>query len=140
MKLRSLYSFLSRNSYLVPIGIVLLTSVLLFLTLAPSSALGDSSLWSYDKLGHFLMFGSWTFFIGLYNYINTKSSLGLWTVFAIGVFFGALIEFLQYAMPFHRDPDFYDFLFDALGCVAAVWFLKLTTPEPAQVIQNSQTK
>lgn len=140
MKLSSLYSFLSRNSYLVPIGIVLLTAILLFLTLAPSSALGDSKLWSYDKLGHFLMFGSWTFFIGLYNNINTKSHLELWAIFIIGVFFGGLVEFLQYVMPFHRDPDFYDFLFDALGCLAAIWVLNITTPEPSKMVQDSKVK
>jgi len=137
MKLTSLYSFLSENKYLVPIGIACITVVLLYLTLAPSNMLGHSKIWNYDKLGHFLMFGSWTFCVGLYSYINSKSTSGLWVIFIVGVLFGALIEFLQYVMPFHRDPDIYDLLFDTLGCVGAVWLLKLTIPKSARVAQNS---
>lgn len=136
MKFNSIYSFLSENSYLVPIGIICITAVLLFLTLVPSNMLGHSKLWSYDKLGHLLMFGSWTFFIGLYNFLNTKMTSRIWVIFAIGVFFGALVEFLQYAMPFHRDPDFYDLLFDAIGCFLAVMLLKVTLPKPSQIVQN----
>jgi len=137
MKLTSLYSFLSDNSYLVPIGIACITIVLLFLTLVPSNMLGHSKLWSYDKLGHLLMFGSWTFFLGLYNYINTKSPTKLWIIFVAGVLFGALVEFLQYVMPFHRDPDLYDLLFDTIGCFLAVLLLKITMPKPSAVIQNN---
>ncbi|HKK44033.1 MAG TPA: VanZ family protein [Balneolaceae bacterium] len=137
MKRTSLYSFLSDNSYLVPIGIACITIVLLYLTLAPSNMLGHSKLWNYDKLGHLLMFGSWTFFIGLYNYINAKPVTNLWVIFIAGVIFGALVEFLQYVMPFHRDPDVYDLLFDAIGCFLAILLLKVTIPKSTPTAQNS---
>ncbi|MGD8749544.1 MAG: VanZ family protein [Balneolaceae bacterium] len=133
MKLTSIYSFLSDNSYLLPIGIAFLTIVLLFLTLVPSNVLGDSKIWHYDKLGHLLMFGSWTFSVGLYSYIKTKSTANFWIIFLIGVTFGASVEFLQYVMPYHRDPDLYDLLFDTIGCLCATWLLKLTIPKTAPV-------
>jgi len=132
MKQDSIYSFLYDNSYLVPFFVACITAVMLFLTLVPSNMLGQSSIWGYDKLGHLLMFGSWTFFAGLYVYINTKSSLSLWAIFVIGVLFGGLIELLQYIMPFHRDPDLFDLIFDAIGSLGAVLLLKFTLPSPKE--------
>lgn len=129
MKHDSIYSFLSDNSYLIPFFVACITGVMLYLTLVPSNMLGHSSIWGYDKLGHLLMFGSWTFFTGLYVYINTKSTLSLWVIFAIGVLFGILIEILQYLMPFHRDPEFFDLIFDTIGCLGAVLLLKIILPE-----------
>ncbi len=124
----SLYSFLSDNQYLLPLGIIGLTLLMLLLTLMPSDVLGKSSIWSYDKLGHMILFGSWCFTVGLYYQINNPPAK-IWAIFASGVVFGLFIEALQYALPFKRHADPYDFAFDVLGCLVAVWLLKRMSPE-----------
>lgn len=125
----SLYSFLSENSYLLPLGVAILTIVMLLLTLSPSDFLGKSKMWSYDKIGHILMFGSWCFIVGLYFQISFPSKVNLWGVFASGTVFGLLIEVLQYVLPLKRHADPIDFLCDVIGCLAAVWILKKIRPE-----------
>lgn len=125
----SIYSFLSDNSYLLPIGVILITLVLLYLTLVPSNMLGHYTVWSYDKLGHMLLFGSWCISVGLYYQIRKTSPASPWFIFFSGAIFGLLIEVLQYSLPFQRDPDPFDFLFDVIGCLIAVWVLKKTQPK-----------
>lgn len=129
MKPKSIYSFLSDNLFLLPLGIISLTLVTLLLTLMPSDFLGESQLWSFDKLGHILMFGSWTFTLGLYMQLSTTPNINVWGIFSIGVSFGLLIEVLQHVLPLNRHADPFDFLVDVLGCLLAVWLLKQTPPE-----------
>ena len=129
MKFTSFYYFLNKNSYLVPLGVIGLTGVTLFLTLMPSNFIGESQVWSYDKLGHTLLFGSWTYLLGLYQYINRNTATGLWRIFVIGVSFGLLIELLQHFMPLNRYGSLADLFFDGLGCLLAVWLLKKTIPD-----------
>lgn len=128
MKFTSLYFFLSENRYLLPLGMIVLTLVTLVLTLVPADFLGESRLWSFDKLGHLALFGGWTFFLGLYKNINSPSSINAWLFFIAGVSFGILIELLQHFLPLNRHADFGDLLFDTLGCLLAVWLLKKTIP------------
>ncbi len=122
-------NYLSKHRYLLPVGIVLLTILTLLLTLLPGSSLPSSRLWSYDKLGHFLLFGSWTYLLGLYRYFMTGNHVHLLPVFLLGVSFGVAVEFLQYMLPVQRQADFLDLAFDALGCLAAVLALKKSLPE-----------
>lgn len=130
MKLKSIYSFLSDNLFLLPLGIAGLTALMLVLTLMPSDFIGESQIWSYDKLGHILMFGSWTFILGLYMQLSTAApTINIWSIFAIGVSFGLLIEILQHLLPLNRHADPIDFLVDTLGCLLAVWLLKQTPSE-----------
>lgn len=119
----SLYSFLSDNQYLLPLSIIGLTLLMLLLTLMPSDFMGRSRIWSYDKLGHMALFGSWSFAVGLYYQIS-KPPANLWLIFGSGVAFGLLIEVLQYALPLKRHADAYDFAFDVIGCLIAVVVLK----------------
>lgn len=128
MKLTAIYSFLSENTFLLPLAIISLTLVTLYLTLVPSNFIGDSAIWDYDKLGHIVLFGSWTYMLGLYHHIS-KSQTKLWGIFFIGVSFGVMIEVLQYLLPFHRHADPVDLLFDTLGCLLAIWVLKKTIPD-----------
>ncbi|MDZ7683053.1 MAG: hypothetical protein U5J63_15440 [Fodinibius sp.] len=81
----SIYNFLTKNRYLLPLGIALLTLIMLLLTLLPSDFMGQNKLWSYDKLGHMALFGSWSFAVGLYYQISYPSA-NLWPIFASGVF------------------------------------------------------
>ncbi len=124
----SLFAFLSRNSYLLPLAVVSLTLAMLLLTLLPSDIMGNSKLWSYDKLGHTILFGSWCLFVGLYYQISKSIAVKLWVIFISGISFGLLIEILQHILPVNRSADPIDFLFDALGCLLAVWVLKVIHP------------
>lgn len=128
----SLYSFLSRHSYLLPLGILILTLIMLLLTLLPTDTLGDNKLWTYDKLGHMVLFGSWSFVLGLYFQIRKSSSVNLWIIFASGTTFGLLIEILQYLLPLRRQADPVDFLFDVLGCLAAILILYKIRPQDSE--------
>lgn len=129
MKITSLYDFLSENSYLLPLGIAGLTLIMLALTLFPADFLGESKLWSYDKLGHLVLFAGWTYVFGLYHHINWKAATNYWVIFLLGTGFGLLIEVLQYALPLNRHGDLGDFFFDMLGALIAIFALKKTIPE-----------
>lgn len=120
---QSLLQFLTKHQYLLPVGISLLTIFMLVLMLIPSNMLGTSQLWSYDKIGHFVLFGSWTYTLGLYGFIKSKSRPNMLVLFSAGVSFGVFIEFLQYFLPVNRSAEPYDLLFDALGCLIAVILL-----------------
>lgn len=135
----SVYTFLSKHSYLLPIGIIGLTVGTLFLTLLPSEVMGDNKLWSYDKLGHTVLFGSWSLSLGLYYQIHKERPVKPWVIFSSGALFGLLIEILQYALPVNRQGDPVDFLFDVIGCLIAVFLLKIITPERAQQSTHAQT-
>lgn len=133
MKLGTLYSFLSDNTYLLPLGIVVLTILMLMLTLLPSDFMGESKIWSYDKLGHTALFGSWSFTVGLYYQIKKSTQASIWLIFLSGVAFGLLIEILQFLLPLNRHADPVDFLFDVLGCLLAVWLLRKVQPETTNI-------
>lgn len=125
----TLLDYLSSNKFVIPVLFGLLTLVVLFLTLVPAGTLGSSAIWSFDKVGHFLMFGSWTFLLGLYLYVSNSRTLNLFTIFFIGVSFGIFVELLQYMLPFQRSADFFDIAFDSLGSLFGVLVLNNIIPE-----------
>ncbi len=65
--------------------------------------------------------------IGMYIVINYKKPLQKSII--VGLVFGFLIEFLQFALPIPRGPQVSDFLFNAIscviGCLIALLALKL---------------
>lgn len=126
---QSFIDYFSRNRFLVPGLFGLLTLIMLFLTLIPAGALGSNPIWSYDKLGHFGLFSSWTFLLGMFTYVSNSYKLNLFTVFCIGVSFGILIEVMQYMMPYQRSADLFDIAFDTLGCLCGVLVLKKIIPD-----------
>lgn len=121
-------NYISRNSYLVPIAFGALTLALLVLTLIPSDILGTSQVWSYDKLGHLVLFGSWTFLLGLYLYVTNEFQLHLLSIFITGVTFGICIEVLQFLLPLDRNADLFDIAFDSIGCLIGVLILDKILP------------
>ncbi|MCW9707872.1 VanZ family protein [Fodinibius salsisoli] len=130
MKTNVLYSFLQRNDYLLIAGIITLTLITFALTLVPAEMLSQNKIWSYDKVGHLLLFGSWTLLLGLYHNISQENNTNFWIIFLLGLGFGVLIEFLQYSLPsINRHADIYDVLFDAIGCLLAIVVLKKVIPE-----------
>lgn len=121
--------YLLRSKYLIPGLFILVTLIMLFLTLVPMGTLGSSAIWGYDKLGHFLLFASWTFLLGAFLYVRNSNKLNLFTIFFIGVSFGILIEVFQYLLPFQRSAEFFDIAFDSLGSLAGVLGLKKILPD-----------
>ncbi len=103
---------------------VLVTIVILVLTLYPSNKLPKFNIWDYDKIGHFLMFAAWTFLFGIVRAVLKQKKPNLFMVFSLGLFYGLLIEILQFILPTNRSPELYDFIADALGSGLAILLLK----------------
>ena len=92
-------------------------AVLLYLTLAPGEDLPSVNVW--DKAEHAI---SWL--------VLTAIGLAFWPnrpgrVSGFVLFLGALIEVLQWALPFGRDGDVRDLVGDGVGILAAlaIWWL-----------------
>lgn len=110
--------------FLLPAGTILLTAAVLFATLSPSDLIGGGRLGSYDKLGHVILFGSWTYLFGIYRYVYQPNKPSLFTIFLVGVLFGISVEVLQYLLPFDRSADLFDIAFDAIGAFIAILVLR----------------
>lgn len=123
---RRVQEFLKQHSYLLTAGTVLLTLVVVFFTLFPSDLIGGSRLGRFDKVGHMVLFGSWTYLYGLYRYFRYPDRPSLFTIFLVGIFFGTVIELMQFVLPFDRSPELFDIAFDALGAFLAVLVLHFT--------------
>lgn len=103
---------------------VIWTLITLFLTLVPGRYIPHYGIFSFDKLGHTALLFGWTYLLGLTMIDARKlavSRIVLATFF--GIFFGGLIEILQYVLPFHRDADIFDFMADLVGCLIALLLL-----------------
>ena len=104
----------------IPPIFLIWTILMLLLTLLPGDALPSTRLFSYDKIGHFGMFGGWTFFLGLYMIVyKEKVNINLFLLMMAGILFGAAIEGLQYLMPVGRAASWGDIAANSLGCFAA---------------------
>lgn len=103
---------------------MLVTVIILVGTLSPSEGLSKVNIWDYDKLAHFLMFAVWTFLFGLVQAIRKGPKPNLYSVFSLGLFYGLLIEILQFILPTNRSPELNDFIADALGSGFAILILK----------------
>ncbi len=108
----------------IPAVFLLWTVLMLTLTLIPGDALPSNRLFSYDKVGHFGMFGGWTFFLGLYFLIyKEKVHINLFLLMTAGILFGAMIEVLQHIMPAGRSGSLDDIIANSLGCFTAYLLL-----------------
>ncbi len=93
-------------------------------TLYPAEKLSQINIWNHDKIAHFGLFAIWTFLFGLVYAVRKKNTPNLWFVFGFSLFFGLLVEILQFILPTNRSPELYDFIADALGSSAAVALLR----------------
>jgi VanZ family protein len=108
----------------IPSVFILWTILMLLLTLLPGDSLPSARLFSYDKIGHFGMFGGWTFFLGLYMIVyRQKADINLFLLMMAGILFGAAIEGMQYLMPLGRAASWGDIAANSLGCFAAYLML-----------------
>ncbi len=118
-----LFILFVRNRILIGFLLFIATAVILFFTLAPPSTLGESELYNYDKLGHFLLFFFWTLIFGLFMFSLKNEHASLLLIFFIGSVFGITIEVMQGILPFDRNPNVYDALADVAGSLTATIFL-----------------
>lgn len=123
--IQSILQFFLRNRILIGFMLVASTAVIIFLTLFPSSKIGQSELYQYDKLGHFVLFFSWTFLFGLLMLSLKKVEANLILIFITGSLFGLFIEFMQGVLPFGRVPSLGDAIADILGTLSATILLLL---------------
>jgi hypothetical protein len=122
-------NYLSKRRYLLLISIILVTISTFGLTLLPIDTMVPNQLWDYDKAGHLAIFGGWTFLVGYYRFLSNPKSVNLFSIFAMGVLFGVVVEGLQYALPLNRAADLFDIAFDAIGCFIAVLVLYKITDQ-----------
>lgn len=124
----NIHKYFRKHRYIL-IGLtVLFTALTLGLTLLPVGELHLSgNIISHDKLGHFLLFGGWTFLIGYYRFSIKPDQTNWILVFCAGIIFGGFVELLQGLMPFQRDPTLFDWLSDTLGAFCAVVVLHFIT-------------
>jgi VanZ family protein len=87
-------------------------AVLLYLCLAPSNDLPQEHLW--DKAEHSI---AW-FVLAAIGLVFWPGRPGRIAAFSLAV--GALVEVLQWAMPFGRDGDWHDLVADSVGIAAAL--------------------
>ena len=124
--IQSILAFIQKHKWLLPVLIAIVTITALLLTLLPAKNFSSGGIWQHDKIGHMLIFGSWTFLVGLFRIVRyTDRPPTLITILLAGVFFGVLIEIMQYVLPVHRDPDILDAVADFVGCMLAYGLLKL---------------
>lgn len=114
-----------KHRQFLKILLILATLTTLFFTMLPAEQLGESNLYNYDKIGHFLIFFGWTLLYGLFMFTRKQTETKLILIFLTGAFFGISIEFLQEILPIGRTMDAYDALVDICGSIAAIGILFL---------------
>ncbi len=122
-------SYLNKHPKIILWGLTFITISALLLTLIPTDYISKSTVFSYDKIGHVLLFGSWTFFLGLYNLVKNPKGIKLWEIFVLGVLFGGGIELLQHFLPVNRQGDIFDFGMDVVGALGAIILLNFLPTE-----------
>jgi glycopeptide antibiotics resistance protein len=122
----------------LPVFILLWTIIILFLTLAPSESIPEYKLFDFDKLGHLIVFGGWTFLTGLFILINMKRIGGrMWKVAILGILFGSGIEIVQYLAPINRSASVADAVANTIGCILAWVVLQYIQKD---LLKNQVTK
>ncbi|MGM0506664.1 MAG: VanZ family protein [Bacteroidota bacterium] len=101
-----------------------LTAATLGLTLLPQENFQNSDIFQYDKVGHFLIFGVWTFLLGLALHLKGQRPLPYLAIFLAGSLFGLTIEVLQETLPVNRNMSFADWIADSFGSLMAVLLLR----------------
>jgi VanZ family protein len=124
--IKTFIQYLVKHKLLVYFLFAVVTLAIFMITLAPSEYLGRSRIYQYDKLGHFALFFSWTFFYGFLSFTRRGADrTNILAIFLVGSFFGIGIEVLQWLMPFDRSLDVYDAVADVLGSLTAATLLKI---------------
>jgi len=94
------------------------TLVIAFLTLLPGKDLPEISIVNFDKVAHLGVFALLQFL-----YLRWLGRYLMWITVSC-IFYGGLIELLQGAFYVDRYADVWDFVFNALGCLVALFIYK----------------
>lgn len=115
--------FCLKNKQVIKILFVITTLSILLLTMLPPDKLGESDVYNYDKLGHFLIFFGWTLLFGLFMFTKKKTETKFVLIFIVGCAFGVAIEIFQEILPIDRNMDIFDALTDILASFTAMILL-----------------
>lgn len=119
--------FLAERKYLVYFLFIAFTIITLLLTLLPPDNYQGSTLFFYDKIGHFLMFFGWSFMFGLSLILYSRQEAPLLFIFVAGLLFGISIEYVQEMLSHGRTASWGDAAADSAGTFTAVillWWIK----------------
>lgn len=117
--------FCLKNRQFIKVLLVITTLIILLLTMLPPDKLGESSVYDYDKLGHFLIFFGWTLLYGLFMFEKKRTETKFILIFIVGCIFGVTIEVLQGVLPIDRNMDLMDALTDVSASFIAMVLLFL---------------
>jgi len=80
-----------------------------------------------DKIGHFGMYGVWTFliFYALSGYPGISLRRAFWITFILGTLVGVVLEFGQYAMTLGRSFEINDMIANGFGSLIGAWLGQL---------------
>lgn len=118
--------YLEQHKFILYVSLFILTVITIILTLLPSN-ITSITIFQYDKFGHMLIFGLWTFLLGLIQLVSDRKPLPLFAIFMAGSLFGISLEILQEVLPIDRHMNPYDALADITGCLIAIGFLRIIT-------------
>lgn len=122
-----LISFLVERKYVVYLLFIAITAITLLLTLLPPDNFQGRAIFSYDKIGHFLMFFGWSFMFGLSLILYSRQEAPLLFIFVAGTLFGISIEYMQEMLSHGRTASWADAAADSAGTLTAVlllWWIK----------------
>ena len=106
------------------IKLLVWTFIIFYICLSPSEEIPKTKIFEipyFDKIVHFGIYFvfSLIFTIILESKKKNHQNIYIFNV-SMTILFGGLIEILQHYLPIERSADFYDFMADLFGTIAAV--------------------
>ncbi|MCB0402962.1 MAG: VanZ family protein [Flavobacteriales bacterium] len=97
----------------------------------PGSKVPEIPIWQFDKLVHSLMYAvlSGSLIMAYYQQYRRpeKRSLLYVSLFLFGVFYGGIMEILQYYIFINRSGSWYDFFANAFGALLGIILFPIVT-------------
>jgi VanZ family protein len=102
---------------------IVLSLIILYASLLPKTELPSSSIFQLDKLVHFGMYGSLSFFIFKGFFVkNSLKALALACILSFS--YGFIVEFLQYFLTTTRMFDVFDIFANGIGTIISYLLVK----------------
>jgi VanZ family protein len=102
---------------------IVLIMIILLASLVPKTELPTSSWVQLDKLVHFGMYGSLSFFIFKGFFVeNSVKALAIACI--LSFFYGFIVEFLQYFLTTTRMFDVFDIFANGIGTIISYLLVK----------------
>jgi VanZ family protein len=118
---------------------VLVALVILYLSLANSHTFDKVSAFNipyFDKIVHFGMYFGLTLMIIIESRKSIRDLRHLLTISLIPLFFGILIEIMQYLLTSTRSASFYDAVADFTGILIAVMTFYFIKPLKKEIFKK----